>query len=130
MTTGMLGPNITFKVTNKTLRTIKNLSRSNKANYSTHKLINKVGIIEFTGVDPETITFEAIFSAWLGENPEKWRKKLYNMLKKGKAVTFVLGTSPIGGQWVVESLSFSTELFWKDGTPGEYKATIGLKEYR
>ena len=126
----MLGPNITFKVTNKTLRTIKNLSRSNKANYSTHKLINKVGIIEFTGVDPETITFEAIFSAWLGENPEKWRKKLYNLLKKGKAVTFVLGTSPIGGQWVVESLSFSTELFWKDGTPGEYKATIGLKEYR
>lgn len=130
MTTGMLGPNITFKVTNKTLRTIKNLSRSNKANYSTHKLINKVGIIEFTGVDPETITFEAIFSAWLGENPEKWRKKLYNLLKKGKAVTFVLGTSPIGGQWVVESLSFNTELFWKDGTPGEYKATIGLKEYR
>ena len=130
MTTGMLGPNITFKVTNKTLRTIKNLSRSNQANYSTHKLINKVGILEFTGVDPETITFEAIFSAWLGENPEKWRKKLYNLLKKGKAVTFVLGTSPIGGQWVVESLSFSTELFWKDGTPGEYKATIGLKEYR
>lgn len=130
MTTGMLGPNITFKVTNKTLRTIKNLSRSNKANYSTHKLINKVGILEFTGVDPETITFEAIFSAWLGENPEKWRKKLYNLLKKGKAVTFVLGTSPIGGQWVVESLSFNTELFWKDGTPGEYKATIGLKEYR
>ena len=130
MTTGMLGPNVTFKVTNKTLRTIQNLSRSNQANYATHKLINKVGILEFTGVDPETISFEAIFSAWLGDNPEKWRKKLYNLLKKGKAVTFVLGTSPIGRKWVVESLSFNTELFWKDGTPGEYKATISLKQYK
>lgn len=129
MTTGMLGQDITFKVTNKTFRTLSNLSRSNKANYSTHKLVNKVGILEFTGVDPETISFEAIFSAWMGENPEKWRNKLYKLLKKGKAVTFVLGTKPIGTQWVVESLSFNTELFWKDGTPGEYKASISLKEY-
>ena len=128
MTTGMLG-NVTFTVTNQTMRTLSNLSRSNKANYSTHKLINKVGILEFTGVDPETITFEAIFSAWLGENPENWRNKLYKLLKNGKAVTFVLGTSPIGTQWVIENLSFNTELFWKDGTPGEYKATISLKEY-
>jgi len=128
MTTGMLG-DVTFKVTNETLVMLSNLSRSNKANYSTHKLIGKVGILEFTGVDPEGITFEAIFSAWLGEDPEKWRNKLYKLLKNGKAVPFVLGTSPIGSQWVIESLNFNTELFWKDGTPGEYKATISLKEY-
>ena len=129
MTTGMLGPDITFKVTDKTMRMLSDLSRSDKANYSTHKLINKVGILEFTGVDPEEISFEAIFSAWLGEDPEKWRNKLYKLLKKGKAATFVLGTKPIGTQWVVESLSFSTTLFWKDGTPAEYKCTIKLKEY-
>lgn len=100
-----------------------------KANYSTHKLVAKKGILEFTGVDPETISFEVLFSAWLGENPETWRKKLNKMLEKGKAVTFVLGTSPIGTQWVIESLTFNTELFWKDGTPAEYKANISLKEY-
>lgn len=129
MTTGMLGSDITFKVTNKTLRTISNLSRSNKANYATHKLINKKGILEYTGIDPEEIQFEAIFSAWMGENPETWRKKLYTLLQNGRAVTFVLGTRPIGTRWVVESLSFSTGVFWKDGTPGEYRATISLKEY-
>ena len=128
MKTGMLG-SVTFEVTEKTYRTISNLSRSNKANYSTHKLVAKKGILEFTGVDPETISFEMLFSAWLGENPEKWRKKLNKMLEKGKAVTFVLGTSPIGTKWVIEDLNFSTGLFYKDGTPAEYTATVSLKEY-
>jgi len=128
MKTGMLG-DVTFEVTDKTFRTISNLSRSNKANYSTHKLVAKKGILEFTGVDPEQISFEVLFSAWLGENPETWRKKLTTMLEKGKAVIFVLGTSPIGTQWVIESLRFNTELFYKDGTPAEYKVQISLKEY-
>ena len=128
MKTGMLG-SVTFEVTEKTYRTISNLSRSNKANYSTHKLVAKKGILEFTGVDPETISFEMLFSAWLGENPEKWRKKLNKMLEKGKAVTFVLGTSPIGTKWVIEDLNFTTGLFYKDGTPAEYKATVSLKDY-
>jgi len=128
MKTGMLG-DVTFEVTEATFRTIFNLSRSKKANYSTHKLVNTKGIVEFTGVDPEKITFEMHFSAWMGENPETWRKKLDRMLDKGKAVTFVLGTSPIGTKWVIEDLNFTTELFWKDGTPGEYKTQITLKEY-
>ena len=79
MKTGMLG-DVTFEVTDKTFRTISNLSRSIKANYSTHKLVAKKGILEFTGVDPETISFEILFSAWMGENPETWRKKLNKML--------------------------------------------------
>lgn len=128
MKTGMLG-DVTFEVSDQTFRTIRNLSRKIKANYSTHKLINRKGILEFTGVDPETISFEVLFSAWFGENPETWRKKLEKMLEKGKAVTFVLGTSPIGTQWVLESVDFETELFYKDGTPGEYKAQMSLKEY-
>ena len=128
MQTGMLGT-VTFTVTDKTFRTISNLSRTQKANYATHNLINQKGLLEFTGVAPEEISFEAVFSAWLGENPEKWRAKLEGMLVKGNAVSFVLGTKPIGSRWVIESLRFVTENFWKDGTPGEYKATIGLKEY-
>lgn len=128
MNVGMLG-NVTFEVSDKTFRTISNLSRSNKANYSTHKMVAKKGIVEFTGVDPETISFEAVFSAWFGENPENWRKKLVTMLEKGKAVTFILGTAPIGNMWVIEDLKFDTGLFWKDGTPAEYKASISLKEY-
>lgn len=128
MRTGMLG-DVPFEVTDKTCRTIRNLARSNKANYSTHKLVAKKGILEFTGVDPETITFEVYYSAWLGSNPETWRKKLVKLLEKGKALTFVLGTWPIGTQWVIESLSFNTEYYYKDGTPADYKASISLKEY-
>lgn len=128
MKTGMLG-NVTFEVSEKTYRTISNLSRSKKANYSTHKLINKKGILEFTGIDPETITFEILYSAWLGSNPEEWRKKLEKIMDKGKAVLFVLGTEPIGTMWVIEDMQATTAYFWKDGTPGEYKIQISLKEY-
>lgn len=127
MKTGMLG-DVTFEVSDNTYRTIKNMTRSNKANYATHKLVAKKGIIEFTGVEPEVITFEALFSAWFGENPETWRKKLTKMLEKGKSVIFVLGTWPVRRRWVIESITFNTELFYKDGTPGEYKASISLKE--
>lgn len=128
MKTGMLG-DVTFEVTDKTFRTINNLSRSNKADYSTHKLVCKKGILEFTGVEPEVITFDVLFSAWLGENPETWRKKLTKMLEDGKAVIFVLGTRPIGTRWVIEDLRYDTGLFYKDGTPAEYKASVSLKEY-
>lgn len=128
MKTGMLGT-VSFEVTDKTFRTISNLSRSNRANFSVHNLVGKKGILEFTGVEPETITFEVLFSAWLGENPETWRKKLETMLNNGKVVSFVLGTWPIGTQWVIEDLKFDTNLFYKDGTPAEYKASISLKEY-
>lgn len=128
MTTGMLG-DVTFEVTDKTFRTLTNLSRSQKANYTTHSLVAKKGILEYTGTEPEEIHFEAVFSAWFGVNPETWRKKLTDILEKGKAVLFVLGTTPIGDMWVIESLSFSTSLFYKDGTPGEYKASISLKGY-
>ena len=127
MITGMLG-DVTFEVSSETYRTIKNLSRSNKANFATHKLVAKKGIIEFTGSEPETITFEAMFSAWFGENPETWRKKLTDLMEKGKSMVFVLGTWPLRNRWVIESLTFNTELFYKDGTPGEYKASISLKE--
>ena len=75
MITGMLG-DVIFEVSDQTYRTINNLTRNKKANYSTHKLVKKEGILEFTGVDPETISFEILFSAWFGENPETWRKKL------------------------------------------------------
>ena len=92
MKTGMLG-DVPFEVTDKTCRTIRNLSRSNKANYSTHKLVAKKGILEYTGVDPEVISFEVYYSAWLGSNPETWRKKLVKLLEKGKALTFVLGSA-------------------------------------
>lgn len=128
MQTGMLG-DVVFQVTDKTFRTISNLSRSNKANYTTHKLVAKKGILEYTGVEPETISFEVLFSAWMGENPEVWRRKLNTILERGKAVLFVLGTSPIGTRWVIESLSFDADKFYKDGTPAEYKAKISLKEY-
>jgi len=128
MTTGMLG-DVTFEVTDKVVRTLSNLARSNKATYATHKLLTKKGVLEFNGVEPETISFDAIYSAWLGVNPEVWRAKLVDILEQGKAVIFVLGTQPVGTQWVIESLSFNTEFFYKDGTPAEYKCTINLKEY-
>ena len=128
MTTGMLG-DVTFEVTDKTVRTLSSLGRNNKANYATHKLLSKKGVLEFNGVEPETISFDALYSAWLGSNPETWRAKLVDILEQGKAVVFVLGTRPVGTQWVIESLSFNSEYFYKDGTPAEYKVTINLKEY-
>ena len=127
MITGMLG-DVIFEVSDQTYRTINNLTRNKKANYSTHKLVKKEGILEFTGVDPETISFEILFSAWFGENPETWRKKLDTMLTNGKVVTFVLGT-PIGRRWVLEDMSAATQFYYKDGTPADYKVTVNLKEY-
>ena len=128
MITGMLG-DVIFEVSDQTYRTINNLTRNKKANYSTHKLVKKEGVLEFTGVDPETISFEILFSAWFGENPETWRKKLDTMLTNGKVVTFVLGTKPIGRRWVLEDMSAATQFYYKDGTPADYKVTVNLKEY-
>jgi len=50
---------VVFSVSEKTVKTIKNLSWKTSASYAAHKLHGRKGIIEYTGTEPDEIEFEA-----------------------------------------------------------------------
>ena len=128
MTIGSLG-NVPFKVTKKTVQTFTNMSWSTKANYSTHKLHMKTGMLELTGFDPDEISFDMFLSAFMGVKPMKVLKKLQQMLVKGKVCTLVLGTDVIGKKWVITEISRSFKHVYKDGALVSCEVTITLKQY-
>lgn len=128
MTIGTLG-DITFAVNAKEIKTIENMSWKSSASYATHKLFGKKAILEFTGINPDKISFNVEFSVYLGINPQKSMKKLENMLNKGTAATFVLGTKTIGTKWVLTDIDRTIKHFDNNGDILSYEVKITIEEY-
>ena len=128
MTVASLG-GVVFSVSDKTIRTIKSLSWKTSANYSAHKMHGRKSVLEYTGMEPDEIEFEADFSAFLGVNPMDMFTKLKKLVTAHKAVTFVIGTDVIGDSWIVTNVDGSADSFYKDGAVLAMGVKIKIKEY-
>ena len=120
---------VVFSVSEKTVKTIKNLSWKTSASYAAHKLHGRKGIIEYTGTEPDEIEFEADFSAFLGVNPLKMLNRLRKLVTDHNVVQLIVGTDTIGGNWVVTNVDASSDSFYMDGTMLAISAKIKIKEY-
>ena len=128
MKVGSLGP-VTFEVSEKKYQSLRDLSWKSAARYSTHSIVGKKAILEYTGVDPDEISFELYLSAYLGVNPDRMLQKLEKMLQLGTRHLFILGTRQIGaGSWVITDLNRVAEHHYKDGTVATYTVKIVIKE--
>ena len=65
MRIGTLG-NLVFQVSSETVQTIDDLQWSGSAQYSTHQRHLGKGLLEFTGVDPDDLSFSIFLSRSLG----------------------------------------------------------------
>jgi hypothetical protein len=82
---------------------------------------------EYVGRNSDQITFDVVFSAFLGVTPKAQMDKFAGMLKSGIAYPLVLGTD-VYGKWLVSGLSRSFDLIYKDGALISAKAKITLLE--
>lgn len=129
MKIGSLG-SVVFTVSDSTVMTLRDMEVKNSASISVHKVHMRSGLAEFTGSDPQQITFKLRVSAFLGANPEAQIKRLEGYLRNGTQLTFVLGNKTYGRyRWLLESLSQDVEYFDRRGNVTQCDLSISLREY-
>ena len=103
MQIGCLG-DIVFEVSSKTIKTFDRMQWSGSARYSEHQRHLSHALTEFTGLDPDTISFDMVLSLYLGVEPMAELVKLWNYERSGKAVPLVIGDKIYGKyRWTVKS---------------------------
>lgn len=129
MKVGALG-GIAFKVSSKSIKTIRSLSYKGSANYSVHSRHCGKGLVEYTGSAPEQISFSMRVSKSLGVSPNASISTLRGYVNKGTAVTFVLGSKKYGSfKWIVKSFEVKGEEYDKKGNLIGADISVVIVEY-
>lgn len=126
---GTLG-DIVFSVSRDQVKTFDGLKWDSSAKYATHERHLKDTLLEFTGTEADSISFNMQFSVFLGVNPMQEITKLLKAQRTGKIMRLVIGSKAYGrNKWVIEKLSNDLEKFDNKGNLLIAKVSISLREY-
>jgi len=126
---GCLG-DIVFSVSAKTVRTIDNVQWSGSARYGEHQRHLTDTLTEFTGLDPDTISFDMVLSVYLGVEPQAELVKIWQYERTGKAVPLVIGDKTYGKyRWTIKSHRIRMQHYDKYGNLTGATVSVNLLEY-
>lgn len=121
---------LTFSVSDKTVRTFESMNWDFSAKYTTHDRHIKPDLLEYMGPEIESVSFSAVFSVFLGTNPYKEIKKLREIVRDGRAERLILGGKVYGSyKWVMQKGTAELKRFDGKGNLWAAKVKITLKEY-
>ena len=126
---GCLG-DIVFTVSDATVRTLDNWAWSGSARYATHERHLTHALTEFTGLDPDKITFDIILKAELGVKPLDDIVKIWTYEREGIALALTVGRKGYGKyRWNI--VNHSTDIKHTDvaGNPTVAVVSLTLQEY-
>lgn len=126
-TIGALG-DIAFSVSPNVVKTFDGLKRSVTPKFANHNRHLKETLLEYTGNDPDKISFSMFFSAFLGVDPKSEISKLETAARAGRIMHLVIGRQSFGN-WVITGLSSSYEHIDNKGNILVAKADISLTAY-
>ena len=121
---------IVFSVSDKTVLTLENFKWSGSARYSVHNRHNYHALTEYTGMDPDKITFDIILKAELGVKPLDDIVKIWTYEREGIALALTVGRKGYGKyRWNI--VNHSTDFKHTDvaGNPTEAVVSLTLQEY-
>ena len=121
---------IVFSVSDKTVLTLENFKWSGSARYSVHNRHNYHALTEYTGMDPDKITFDITLCSDLGVDPITEVVKIWNIERSGKAVPLTIGTKGYGKyRWNI--VSHDVDFTHTDalGNPTVATVSLTLQEY-
>ena len=126
---GCLG-DIIFEVSEATVRTLDNMVWSGSARYAVHERHLTHALTEFTGLDPDKITFDITLTSELGVDPVTEVVKIWNIERSGQAVPLTIGTKGYGKyRWNVLSIEVKLEAFDVNGDLAHATVSVTLQEY-
>ena len=126
---GCLG-DIAFTVSASTMRVLNNFQWSGTAKYAVHQRHLGRGLVEFTGVDPDQISFDITLLAQLGVEPIREIEKIQKYKEQGKTLPLTLGTKVYGKyRWVITGHTVKAQHFDRRGDLFMATLSIKLQEY-
>ena len=126
---GCLG-DIVFTVSDATVRTLDNWAWSGPARYATHERHLTHALTEFTGLDPDKITFDITLSADLGVDPIAEVVKIWNIERSGRAVPLTVGDKGYGKyRWNIIKHEMKVKATDKHGNVYAATVSVSLQEY-
>lgn len=120
--------NLIFSVKQDEIKTFEKLKWDIGAKYTTHTRHLKAPLLEFTGIDVESISFSMFFSIDLGVNPKPELDKLIRAVQGGEVHRLVLGTDNYG-KWVMEKISNTMERYDNRGNLMAASISVTMKSY-
>ena len=126
---GCLG-DVIFTVSRSVVRTLDNMTWSGSARYATHERHLTHALTEYTGLDPDKITFDILLSAELGVDPIAEVVKLWNIERSGRAVPLTVGTKGYGKyRWNILKHEMKMKTFYANGDVHTATVSVSLQEY-
>lgn len=126
---GSLG-GIIFTVSSDKIMTMSNIKTSGTANYGKHQRVSGNTLLEYTGNDADTLSFDIKLAAQLGVDIEKELDKIAAAQRSGEVLKLVIGKKAYGRyRWVIEKYSATYTAFGKDGKPILADVSLTLGEY-
>ncbi len=129
---GMIGclGDIVFEVSSETVETIDNMVWSGSVRYGVHQRHGTNALTEFTGIDPDQISFDIVLSAYLGVNPNAEVVKIWNYERNGQAVPLVIGNKAYGKyRWSIVDHKMKMQTFDNEGDVTSAVVSVSLQEY-
>lgn len=119
---------ITFKVTEKEMKIFNDFQITRKARYVAHERINSKPLLQFMGLDADSISFNMQLVQGLTGDVSDDLKKLQDMFKKGEVNPLFLGSKKLGS-FVIESISEAYSMVDNLGNLEIVTINLSLKEY-
>lgn len=122
--------NMAFSVSENTVKTFDQINWDKSIKYATHDRHIKRDIVEFLGPEPDSISFQMVFSVFHGTNPLHEMQKLHQMADSGIANRLVLGGKVYGSyKWVITKISGTLKRYDNGGNCWAAVAKVTLLEY-
>lgn len=129
MIIGCLG-DIVFQTSEDVVRTLDSMVWSGSARYAVHNRHGANALTEFTGLDPDKITFNITLCADLGVDPMAEMAKLWDLERSGRAVPLTVGTKCYGKyRWTIVSSKMKPAAHFVNGDVHTATVSVSLQEY-
>lgn len=119
---------VTFEVSDTKIRTFDEFKRKASAKFEEHTIIGLKPKLEFIAPGLDEISFQLVFSAYLGLIPAKELEQLREILQKGEYRSLIIGGKVLG-DFVIETTSESWRNIDNKGNLLHVAVDISLKEY-
>lgn len=119
---------ITFKVTEEEIKIFDNFNITRKARYVAHERINNKPLLQFMGLETDSISFNMQLVQGITGNVSDDLKTLQDMFKKAEVHPLFLGQKKLGS-FIIESINEAYKIVDNLGNLEVVNVSLSLREY-